>query len=147
MTYMHKWVCDRCGDEQRSVDRPKFRVCDRCVGASGILVAEEAFYIKALAEIARSAYERGYKHGKAVAVRPHPVTRAEVEALNRGASAAEATAAGRSGQTEPDDRTDRLIEEMDSLLRQAREFIVREYPHDPDMPEIVDEIDAFLEGK
>jgi hypothetical protein len=48
---------------------------------------------------------------------------------------------------EPDDRTDRLIEEMDSLLRQVRGFLVRRYADDPEMPEIVDEIDAFLEGK
>lgn len=40
-----------------------------------------------------------------------------------------------------------LIAQMDGLLRDAREFIARKHAHDPEMPEIVDEIDEFLEGK
>lgn len=45
------------------------------------------------------------------------------------------------------DQLTRDVAEAERLLWEARGYIVRKFAHDPDMPDLVDEIDGFMDGK
>jgi DNA-directed RNA polymerase subunit RPC12/RpoP len=65
--YSRHWTCERCGREEESVDWPRTKVCERCVGAGLVVMRHTESSQMPLLRIAEDAYLRGYKHGKKVA--------------------------------------------------------------------------------